>query len=452
MKRLLIGLMILAGVFMACPAHAANVYPFSGALTGGGTGALDAITGVSEGDIAIGGLEDDATYGDALLVYVADDDSGASESAPTVIDPDESGDIRWKLVDIYQMDAYVKGGNINTGDIALTIGDGTTDSITLSTDGTGDGEIMLPNDSIGNAEMANDAITMAELDDDGNFTDLTGNWTTTGAIQGGTVSDGTVTLAGDGTITGLSAGGLPDNSIDSGCIAENAVTASELNVSDVSDDIAGDIAAGELTNDSVLFEDLDDDGNYGPFTGAWDFTGGSLEIPNTSSNDQTLTEGQIGLKTDEDLLVIHGGSAGEVQDEAGISLIQHLVMVVDLSWYYDQESTYHALPIMTVGDDFPHGVTIVELSLRAVGGDPTTELTSTDLYCDTTPDYNLAADATKMDDLDTTAGVFTEDSTFVSATCANGSFMYIDIGADPTDDNVVWIFEMWFYANEDDPA
>ena len=186
------------------------------------------------------------------------------------------------------------------------------------------------------------------------------------------------------------------------------------------------------------------------YTGAHDFGGATVEIPNSNSGDAALTvEGQIHYKSDEDFIALHGGTAGEAQGEHGFSALQHIVLIVDLSWYYDQETTYRALPIMTVGDDFPHGFTITELSLRAVGGDPTTELTVTDLYCDTTPDYNLAADATKMDDLDTTAGVFSEDTTFVSATCANGSYMYIDIGADPTDANVIWIFEMWGYAEED---
>jgi len=187
------------------------------------------------------------------------------------------------------------------------------------------------------------------------------------------------------------------------------------------------------------------------YSGVHDF--GSVttfEIPNTSTGDSALTaQGMINFKADEDLIALHGGSSGEAQGEFGFSVLQHIVMVVDLSWYYDQESTYGALPIMTVGDDFPHGFTITQLSMRAVGGDPTTELTNVDLYCDTTPDFNIAADATKMDDLDTSAGVFSEDTTFVSATCANGAFMYIDIGDDPTDANVVWIFEMWGYAEED---
>ena len=42
---------------------AASFYPAT-ALTGGGTGALDKITGVSEGDVAMVALEDDGTYGD----------------------------------------------------------------------------------------------------------------------------------------------------------------------------------------------------------------------------------------------------------------------------------------------------------------------------------------------------------------------------------------------------
>lgn len=50
-------------------------------------------------------------------------------------------------------DITISGGNINTGNIALVIGDGTTDSIQLQTDGTGNGEILLPNDVIGPNEI-----------------------------------------------------------------------------------------------------------------------------------------------------------------------------------------------------------------------------------------------------------------------------------------------------------
>jgi len=50
-------------------------------------------------------------------------------------------------------DILLSGGNFNTGATALTIGDGTTTSITIDTDGTGDAEIVLENDSIGPDEI-----------------------------------------------------------------------------------------------------------------------------------------------------------------------------------------------------------------------------------------------------------------------------------------------------------
>ncbi len=60
---------------------------------------------------------------------------------------------------IFSDDITVSGGNINTGNIAFTIGDVTTDTITFTTDGTGDGEIVLPNDSIGVAEINDNGAT-----------------------------------------------------------------------------------------------------------------------------------------------------------------------------------------------------------------------------------------------------------------------------------------------------
>jgi hypothetical protein len=50
---------------------------------------------------------------------------------------------------------------VNTGAVALTIGDGTTTSITFNTDGTGDAEIVLENDSIGDAEIDWSGLTAA---------------------------------------------------------------------------------------------------------------------------------------------------------------------------------------------------------------------------------------------------------------------------------------------------
>jgi len=89
----------------------ASFYPFSGGLLGGTTGKLDKITGVVAKDTAIGMFEADGTYGDAFMPYVADD-SGDGESEPTIIDPDEAGDLRWKLLDLYGMDLHILGDDI----------------------------------------------------------------------------------------------------------------------------------------------------------------------------------------------------------------------------------------------------------------------------------------------------------------------------------------------------
>lgn len=74
-------------------------------------------------------------------------------------------------------DITVNGGNINTGNIPLTIGDGTTDTITLNCDGTGNAEVVLPNDSVGDDEIdwagasgTKPIGTSETLSDNGTFT------------------------------------------------------------------------------------------------------------------------------------------------------------------------------------------------------------------------------------------------------------------------------------------
>ena len=174
----------------------------------------------------------------------------------------------------------------------------------------------------------------------------------------------------------------------------------------------------------------------------------NLKLPTTTSGDQTLTIGQIGLKSDEDSIAVHAGDDGEVTGEALIPIIQHISIVFDPAWAYDQSATYRTLPITYLGDDAPHGITITEWRLRYVSGDPTTELDA-DLMCDTTPDFNPAADATVMDVLDTTAGASGADTGFDSGTCTNASNMYVRFGADPADVNVLILMDVWFFYEED---
>lgn len=101
-------LALLAGA-TAAPA-ATQFYP-AVALTGGGTGALDKISGagLNDRDVAIVVLKGHATYGNAVLFYVLSATSGAAESVPNVIAPDVSaGTKRWLLTQVW-------AGNVSPG-------------------------------------------------------------------------------------------------------------------------------------------------------------------------------------------------------------------------------------------------------------------------------------------------------------------------------------------------
>jgi hypothetical protein len=176
----------------------------------------------------------------------------------------------------------------------------------------------------------------------------------------------------------------------------------------------------------------------------------NLKLPTITTGNATLTEGRVTLKTHEDAIAAHFGANGEVQTEALISALIHLSDRLDPAWAYDQEDTYRIRPIMKIGDDFPHGFTIVEWRASFVSGTRTTAL-DMDLVCDTTPDFNPAAGGTVMDAMDIAndAQASSADSGFDSATCANGSELYFRFGADPTDANELLMVEIWGYAEED---
>lgn len=77
--------------------------------------------------------------GDSAVIYGQNNQSNTLTSSAT----------GWT----FGLDITVSGGNINFGNIAGVLGDAATDTITLTTDGTGNAEIVLPNDSIGDAEI-----------------------------------------------------------------------------------------------------------------------------------------------------------------------------------------------------------------------------------------------------------------------------------------------------------
>lgn len=98
----------------------ASIYPVTANLIGGGTGALDKITSVADGDAALAILSENATWGDAFIPYTADDNS-ATEAIPYVVDPDEAGALRWHMMDVYGKKLYGHIPVVTTPD-SCTIG------------------------------------------------------------------------------------------------------------------------------------------------------------------------------------------------------------------------------------------------------------------------------------------------------------------------------------------
>lgn len=124
------------------------------------------LTGDGDGAITFLGLGDG--FDEDLSFNLDDTENKAVVSSSTGVN-----EIQFSGLDI-----LVGGGNINTGNIALTVGDATTDSVTITTDGTGDAEVALPNDSIGDAE-----IDWSGLTTDADFT-VTGTVITSVGLDG----------------------------------------------------------------------------------------------------------------------------------------------------------------------------------------------------------------------------------------------------------------------------
>ena len=104
----------------------ASFYPFTGGLTGGGTGALDKMTSLTDKDVAFGVLQGDATYGNAFFAYTLDDASALGDVLPDSVD---SGDVGtdWLLAKLYGSEIIGRtawGPPITTG---TTIGDELTE-------------------------------------------------------------------------------------------------------------------------------------------------------------------------------------------------------------------------------------------------------------------------------------------------------------------------------------
>jgi len=119
-------LFILCFAFLVVPAYATDYFPCT-SLTGGGTGALDAIdgSGLESGDVAI------VTTSSAAYVYRMNATSGAAESSPDTISPDSNaGDKRWILAGVYGATFQAASGtSINEFSIDDTLAGDSDDAV-----------------------------------------------------------------------------------------------------------------------------------------------------------------------------------------------------------------------------------------------------------------------------------------------------------------------------------
>lgn len=242
-------------------------------------------------------------------------------------------------------------------------------------------------------------------------------------ITGDTVDDDLIDQA---VIAGFGASATPKLTLDDSDGADGFIS---LNAADADDSVM-DIGVDDSTGDDVSYVQFDGVNEQAELKKKTVFESSLYLNAVRVDNGSNYIDGAA--------IEDAGIAAAKLSSELTIETISY---PFDPSYWYDQESNYHVIPLFKVEDRFPTTMTLDSWSVSYVGGDPTTELDA-DLVCDSTPDYNPAAGATVMDVIDTTAGSSSASSGFDSGTCANGNIVYIRLGSDPTDANVIVHFQM----------
>jgi len=256
------------------------------------------------------------------------------------------------------------------------------------------------------------------------------------------------------TFTSVTVGGFPSNEIiqsdGSGNLEGSGKTLSGADATILTG------TAGTNTYTAVWNADGDLVDGYDPTTKVnatstqtLDFGGASEEIPNSTSDMALTTAGQVGLELTDDQFIFHGGAAGEIQGEAAHSLLQHFAISFDPKVVCDGD--VDRLFLMTIGDDAPEGIIIVEWKL-SFEADPTTEFGAGETLFKYADAFIGVANAATIDDVATSAGVSTEDTNAninSGAVVANSKVLYLDFPTAYTETGHQVIFEFWYYAEAD---
>jgi len=164
---------------------------------------------------------------------------------------------------------------------------------------------------------------------------------------------------------------------------------------------------------------------------------GTLEIPNVSSGDVTVTEGQIKQKSHEYGFAMHDGNDEVFQT----FLRKYSANFVNPNGLYDIDQEFL---IDIIGDEAPNGITVKRIDLRLDGS--ANEVTASLCYC---TDFQTQGDEVVIDVVTTSSGKTTITSGFDNALIPNGKELYLKITADPSAAITQCLVKVLGTANED---
>lgn len=266
-------------------------------------------------------------------------------------------------------------------------------------------------------------------------------------------TDGTLGLHGD-TLVEITAPNLRLEVDDAAYLNIATADGGTTTISQVSDG-TDQITIGDGGDKIAVASDSWDVSNAGAFTGVTgitstgtvDFGGASTEIDNDESTDAALsTLGQIHIRGDEDRFSAHVGAGGEIAGEVTKSFLTMVSVTVDPGAWYDSDTELFLFEVHA--DKFPNGIIIDEIKV-SFNVDPDVELDADLRYADA---WIGLANAADIDEIDTTNGVFTEDTDANingGAAVAAGKVVYMGMDADPEGTGTQMNITILLHSEED---